>query len=52
MAKLQANNGDDEELKNENEQLQQLEEFYQNFAYKLALFDPLDREICDDSGNS
>lgn len=29
-----------------------MEEFYQNFAYKLALFDPLDREICDDSGNS
>ena len=45
------NNGEEEDdINEENEQIKQLEEFYSSFAYKLEIFDPLNRPIDDESG--
>lgn len=43
--------GDDEELLEEQNQIKRLEDFYQGFAYKIEIFDPLNREIMDQDGN-
>lgn len=43
--------GDEEELQEEQKHIQMLEDFYQGFAYKLEIYDPLNRPILDSDGN-
>ena len=46
---LQQESQDDEDNILENQKLDSLAEFYESFVKKLVLFDPLDRDICDEN---